>query len=158
MNPNYAHLEGVPTICRFLDAHRNITSFRILAVWNEWYLSIVPSVRARNLQIRCGGHYLVDLFALLRPEVKILDMDFGQSKWGDCLAELFVSLQKLRRQFAAEDDARPTLEEIRLCPIRRHIDDDSAPTISEGFLSSLRVYTHPLKARGIRVFAGDCEF
>jgi hypothetical protein len=147
-----ADLQGIPDLCRFLDAHRNIRSLAILAR-GEWHLSVVPFVRARDFQLSCDARSLRCLppaFApLLRREVKSLGLNFSGSILERCDSELTASLSELLAQFAAERDAPPTLERIRL------IFNGGDPTAKEKLLSVVRAQAPTLRARGIRIFAYD---
>jgi hypothetical protein len=144
--------EGMSCIYRFLDAHRNIRSLRIMAL-DEEHMSIVPFMRARNLQIRCIPLCPPQAWvSLLRPEVKTLELELSRYNSKRSLWELLT-------HFAAEDDTRPTLEKIHLrsgeSPYDDH--DDHDMTTVHGFSSTLRSHILPLKARGIRVFVDDRE-
>jgi hypothetical protein len=148
-----ASLESVPHICRFLDAHRNITSLRMLVRNAKLHLSIVPFVRAQNLQLR--GRPRCPWVSLLRSEVKTLEVNLGNYH-----TELDGDLWALLSQFAAEGETLPTLEKIHLHPEAPGDDDDEdlALTAKEEFLRKLRSsYILPLNTRGIRVFLDDRE-
>jgi hypothetical protein len=152
-NYPYTDSEGTPHICHFLDVHRSIRSFRIHAR-KEWYLSILPFVRARDLQIfcvySCPPRALV---SLLRPEVRTLGLEFDSFVWKHVVNDLTVSLWELLMQFAAEDDRLPTLETIRLST--SDIEGEHQPISDEGFLCTLRSHALTLNARGIRIFVDD---
>jgi hypothetical protein len=152
----HAALDGIPHLCRLLDAHRNLRSLRML-VKAEWHLTIVPFVRARNLRIRCGYRCPPPaLVPLLRPEVKTLELEFTRFIWERCEREITVSLCDLLTQFTAENDTRPTLEAIRLSagdvvgkPKPRDPED------GKFLLCTLRSHVLALNARGIRIFVDD---
>jgi hypothetical protein len=149
--------EGTPHICYFLDAHRSITYLR-LWVRDEWQpVSIVPFVRARNLQICCFPRCPPRAFVpLLRPEVKTLGLEFNRSIWKHLGHESKTSLWELLRQFATEDDTPPTLETIRL--LANDVDGPGPGNDSlreERFLRTLRSHVLRLNARGIRIFVHD---
>jgi hypothetical protein len=156
----HADLDGMPHICRLLDAHRNITSLRLL-LKEEGHLNIIPFVRARNLWVtfrsnfRCTPRAVVPL---LRPEVKNLEFEFKKYMWESSEQALTIMLLELLAQFAAEHSALSTLEKIRLRSSAGPTGSyDLAPTTKEGFLRTLGSHILPLKAHGIRVFVEDCE-
>jgi hypothetical protein len=152
-NPAADH-DGMPHICRFVDAHRDIRSLRI-DLRDDWYASIVPFVRAPTLRIRCGPsrHCPPPAFVpLLRPEVKTLELEFSSLTWEHTKHALTWELLK---QFAAEGDTLPTLETIRLSAT--DMDGKLKPTTDEKFLCTLRSHVFTLNERGIRVFVDDIQ-
>jgi hypothetical protein len=145
----------MPHICRFLDAHRSIISLR-LWVKDDRRLSIVPSVRARNLQLGCVFCCPPRAFvSLMRPEVKTLELEFTKFSWEHHGRELTTSLWELLTQFVAENDTPPTLEAIRLTA--RNLDAGLCdnPMKEEKYLHTLRSHVLGLSARGIRISVGD---
>jgi hypothetical protein len=154
-------LDGMPCICRFLDAHQTIRSFRIRALPEE-HMVMIPAVRARNLLIRCDPLCPPRAWVpLLRPEVKTLELELSSFLLMHSVDQrLAVSLWDLLAQCAVDDGTqRPaTLEKIHLRSEESAYDDeDHDITTVEGFSSTLRSHIHPLKARGIRVFVDGCE-
>jgi hypothetical protein len=149
------NLEGTTNICRFLDAHPHIRSIRIKVLHGE-NMSIIPSVRAQNLQL-C--HIPLDYppqawVPLLRPEVKTLELELSAS----LVYVLGANLWELLTQFAAEGDTPPTLEKIHLRSVENIYDnDDPGITTVQGFSRTLLSHIRPLKARGICVFVDHRE-
>jgi hypothetical protein len=139
----------IPHLCHLLDAHRNIISLRI-SVRDEYCLTIAPFVRAQNLQMACSYFCPPRAFVpLLRPEVTTLGLEFGSVNRSCENHKLTVSLSELLTQFAAEDDAPPTLDTIRLISGKLESEE------KERLLSVVRSHAPTLSARGIRVFVHD---
>jgi hypothetical protein len=154
----YEDPEGMPHICRFLEAHGNIRSLRILRASSEEHMSIIPFVRAQTLHIGCRPRCPPQSWTpLLRPEVKTLELGFSSFSSEREQLALKVTLWALLTQFAAEEDTHSTLEEIHLRSTRSYDDDGLTLTTVKGFLSTLRSHILPLKAHGIRVFVDDRE-
>jgi hypothetical protein len=153
-NPS-AMLDGMACICRFLDAHRNIKSLGVMASPEE-HMSIISFVRAPNVRIICHRCCPPRSWVpLLRPEVKMLELELTAFDCGRPDRALAVGLWELLSQFAAEVDTLPTLEQIHLRSGETNVDD--ALTTIEGFSSTLRSHILTLKARGIRVFVDGDE-
>jgi hypothetical protein len=149
----HADLEGIPHICRLLDAHWNITFLSILVKDGD-HPSFVPFVRARTFQLFCASRCPPPtIVPLLRPEVKTLVLVFSFFTWEHGKHALSTTLWELLGQFAAQGDTPPTLEAIRLS-----VKEEKGKlklVAGKDFLSALRSQALALNARGIRIFVDD---